>query len=63
MFVEINLRNRCVTKNRKAKKDYISQEKLYICIMNLRNRCVTKTSFLIVKKEVFIFKYLKINSL
>ena len=23
MFVEINLRNRCVTKKRKAKKDYI----------------------------------------
>ena len=26
MFVEINLRNRCVTKKRKAKKDYISQK-------------------------------------
>lgn len=63
MIIEVNLRNRCVTKKRKAKKDYISQEKLYICIMNLRNRCVTRMPFLIIKKSFFIFKYLKINSL
>ncbi len=31
--------------------------------MNLRNRCVTKTSFFDYKKEIFIFKFLKINSL
>lgn len=58
MFFEIDLRNRCVTKKRKAKKDYISQEKLYICIMNLRNRCVTKTLFFKEKTSIFLFKTL-----